>query len=1214
MSDRELQIKIGLARAGLAGDAAAAARTIQQNLSNLDIDLKIDDKGVRLAKQAIDELANETLETARQAKFLKEAYNFKDDEIQKVIAQMGRLERSTRDAKQEGGALQEIYTGFLRRAGESAWQGLINSVQRLGQAIAGMVADSVRGFVEFEGLVKQAGVISGSLGTEDFEALGDEVERLGIVTSKTPEQIARTSVNLSRAGFSARETTQALEGISRASEATGDDMDVVGDIVAKTYRTFQAQFEKAGMDAEAASKYISNAIVATANNTNTSVTSIGESLAYAGPQFAAAGQDLGDLLVMIGLLGDAGKQGSAAGTGLAEMLSRLKTASAAGASEFGELARGSKRAVEAFNEIGTEVRNTDGTMKGLLDILPSIQSKLNSLNAVDRDLLSKVLFGVQGEGALVPLLNTTAERMDDVTNKITVLSQEGEGAAMASGRAMLTGLSGALDLIDGSIKTLRNDFAGALAPALEAVVRSAMDIINTLLKTEGLFDPLLEASQRFATVLSGSEEVAGDLTDQVVNFATVAVEQLASVIDAVTAFIATEGNVSQMAGAFEDLVTVLGALATVTRVVIALADGIGSLRTQAEGLPVIGENVERWLQWPTPMNALVEAFRAVGEVFGSLSDIVIGAIDGMLERMGQMLPVLNPLIDRVQGLLGRLGGGAEMPDTSTATSLDTFQEEDGPDNRNPNRPAIGSSPAPADPPTPPPPPEPEPEAVATLETIADKYRALTATLETEQANQTRALVEGGKSREEIEAKEREFFQRRIALNEQKLGELRAIDQSALEPEEAAKVRSEILSLDQQLANDRLKLAEDTRKSREDATKAETKAVEDAAKEQERATKEAEKAREDAAKAEEQRLKALEEQRKAYIDGIQKQMEAEERLAAVALESAEAQLSGLGRVAEALERQQSLLQAQGDLAQAVFDLESSLNEARQEQLGEILNDEEASQSEKRRAAQALLRLTEEQFAREKQQLEARQALELQQFDLSQQQAALAEQRGIKEQEMALKRLELQRLEIANEIELARLRGDTRAVEIGEAQLGLLAEQAAAQQDYIASLQQEAALSAELGQGQRAALVANQAQQDIDLAQSQRGTAEGLQSQLADAGLGRGVERQADRLGDRADRALNAELRQARSALPGLTNAGVNPQVAAMAATPTTGLGAMLDPRQLAQPIVAELQALGGAINTLAASPRQLTVQTPDPVADTSRILGDITRMQTAGVNP
>jgi hypothetical protein len=35
---------------------------------------------------------------------------------------------------------------------------------------------------------------------------------------------------------------------------------------------------------------------------------------------------------------------------------------------------------------------------------------------------------------------------------------------------------------------------------------------------------------------------------------------------------------------------------------------------------------------------------------------------------------------------------------------------------------------------------------------------------------------------------------------------------------------------------------------------------------------------------------------------------------------------------------------------------------------------------------------------------------------------------------------------------------------------------------------------------------------------------------------------------------------------------------------------------------------------AASPRQLTVQTPDPVADTSAILSDITRMQTAGVNP
>jgi TP901 family phage tail tape measure protein len=1227
VADANLELKISLARAGLAGDAAAAARTIKSNLDNLKVDLKIDDKSVNLAKRAIDELGNETLQTAKQAEFLRNAYNLSDSEINKVIAKMGQLERSTKEAKTQGGALQEVFTGFLRRVGESAFQAIIGAVQRLGQAVADTVRGAVAGFIEFERAIKQAGVISGSIGTEDFEALNEEVERLGIATSKTPQQIADTAVNLTRAGFSATETAGALEGVARASEATGESMEVTGDIIAKTYRTFQGSFEETGQSITESSQFIANALVQTANSTNTSISGLGESLSYIGPVAAAANQPVEDMLVLVGLLGDAGIQGSMAGTNLASALERLKIASAGGETEFSNLVRGSKRATEAFNVIGAEVRNADGSMKSVLEILPVIQQNLAGLGQADKDVLMKALFGVEGGRAFQTLLNATPERVALVTDQIKNLAQEGEGAAIRGGEQMLTGLSGALDLIGGSLGSLGNQFGEALGPGLEAIVRQATEIINTLLGMEGLFDPLTEASQRFAVALGGSQEVAGSLTDQVVNFAEVAIEQLASVIDAVTAFISTEGNVTQMATAFEDLATVLGALATVTRVVIALADGIGSLKTSAEGLPIVGDRIERFLNFPTPLNALNQTLLALGDTFIALKDFVVSAIDGILERMERILPALKPIIDNVQGVLSRLGGKPTEP-APTGDIIPAAQEPQ--DNRDPNRPSASTrtaappTPAPTPTPTeaPEPPPPPEFTALAELE---DKYRNLTTTLETEQANQTRALVEGGKSREEIAAAERDFFQRRIKLNEDKLRELRAINQGALAPEDAAKVQQAILDLDRQLAGDRLKLAEDSRKAQEDAAQAGERAqrtattrttatVRDGARQQQGAIAQTSDAAEDAAKAEEQRIKELEEQREAYLDSIEAQMVSEQQLAAIALDSADVQLSAIDRVIDALERQGQLLEAQGNLAQAVFDLESSIGDVRREQLNELLNDEEASASEKKAAAQELLRLTQEQFAREKEALEAKQALELQQFDLEQQRAAAAEQRGIKEQELALKRLELQRLEIANEIELARLRGDDAAVQIGEAQLGLLAEQTAAQQDYLISLQQQAALSDELAKGQRGALLAGQEQQDIALANQQQGAATGLADQLREAGLGNGIDRRADRLENRADRGLQAELRQGRTAVGSLGREGINPQVAAMAATPAPYLEAALNPAQLAAPIVAELQALSGSITALAASPRQLTVQTPDPVADTSRILSDISRAQTAGVNP
>lgn len=1250
MSDRELQIKIALARTGLSQDAAAAARTIQQamggievpigvdreklaaeakaveaflagkfdeipvgfkvdadgklrnslgqfvqvtqreieqKLGGLDIelDLSLDDKSIRLAEAAIDELANETLQAARQAKFLKEAYDLKDDEIDKVIRKMGQLERSTESAKREGGALGEVFTGFLRRVGEGAFNALIGAVQRLGQAVAGMVADSVRGFVEFEGLIKQAGVISGSLGTEDFEALGDEVERLGIVTSKTPQEIAATSVALSRAGFSARETAGALDGIARASEATGETLENTGDIVAKTYRAFQGQFEDAGMEIGESSQFIANALVQTANSTNTTVTGLGESFNYLAAQAAASNQPIDDMLVLIGLLGDAGIQGSSAGTGLATALDRLKIASAGGQTEFSNLVRGSARMSQAFDAIGTEVRNADGSMKSLLGILPIVQQNIAGFSQQDQDVLMKSLFGVEGGRAFQTLLNVTPERLALVSGQVKELAQAGEGAAVRGGEAMLTGLSGALDLIGGSLASLQNQFAESLSPALEEVVRAATDIINTLLETDGLFDPLLEAAQRFAAVLSGNAEVTGDLTDQIVNFATVAVEQLAAVLDAITAFIGTEGNIKQLSKGFEDLVTVLGALATVVRVVIALADGMTQLRESASDLPIIGSQLERFLQFGTPLLLLANSFQELGKVMVGLKDLVISAVDSILERVGRLLPVLQPLIDRVQGLLSRLASAPEVAIDAPENILPAAQEPQ--DNRDPNRPRVptrATAPAAA-----------VAEAASTaaasqaeftaLEDIAKKYQELTTTLETEQADQIRALVEGGKSREEIAAKEREQLQARIKLNEQKLGELKAINQDALSAEDAAKVAAEILSIEQGLANDRLKLAQEARDAAEDLSEAQIKAAEEAAKAAE--------------KAHEERLKQVEAEQKA-----------QEALIGIELDVAEQRLASIDRVSEALERQLSIVQAQASLAQAVFDLESSLNDAKRDQLQEILDDEKASQSEKRKAAQDLIRLTEEQFAREKEQLEAQQELERQAFDLEQQRAAIEDQRAIKEQELALKRLELQRLEIQNEIELARLRGDTNAIAIGEAQLGLLAEQTAVQQEYLASLQQQAALSGQLAAGQRSALLAQQEQQDVAQGQGQRQTARGVNEQVS--GLGRDFDRRGNRLESGLDRTLQRELQQAQRAIPRLA-AGINPEAVALANQPTTGLSAQLG-ANLSQPIVAELQALSGSINALAASPRQLTVQTPDPVADTSRILSDISRQQTAGVNP
>lgn len=850
-------------------------------------------------------------------------------------------------------------------------------------------------------------------------------------------------------------------------------------------------------------------------------------------------------------------------------------------------------------------------------------------SAADQNLILNALSQIASKGVVsmeelrqqlgerLPVaFKATADGLGITTAELNTLVESGDLTAQEFFPAFAKGLQGiqgeanATTVAIGQLSNNFDDGLRALGQGLQPLQNEVLGFVNEILLATGEnfdgFGPIVDATEQLSTALSEAPEAVEAFGEVLGSIANAAVEQLAAIIEAVAAFTAEEGNVEQLAAQFTVLVDAIEGIGTVIQFLIGLASSILQLQSAAESLPVVGDNFDRLLKFPTPFTLFIEVLRGVAEVILLLKDVAIDATTGVLDSAARILPVLSPIVDRIQQILGllRTDPQAVTPITDSvavdlktaATTLETTKLP---------APKVDAPPTP-DPPD--------------LSPIEDKYKALTAALEVEQDNQIRTLVEAGKSREEIEAKEREFLQRRINLNQQKADELRAVDASALDDKGRAKLNDTLLALDQKLASDRLRLAEGNRKATEDAEKAKTKAAEDAAKDREtvvknedKAAQDAEKAAKDRADAEVKRQEEIKRAREEQIKAIEAEQKAQVALAKVAIDSAQVQLDGLERVSEALDRQAAQLDAQADLVQAVGDLQNTINEARADGLREIINDEEASDSKKKKAAQDLLALTEQQFAQEKSQLEQRQALELQAFDLSQQQAALTEQRAIQEQELAIRRLELQKLEIANEIELARLRGDTRAVEIGEAQLGLIDEQIAGQRDYIASLQESAALAAQLGEGQRQALVSQQEGQDIDLATQQKGQARSVDAEVSD--ISKSLDRRGDRLVDRAEGRQRRELFQAQQALPSLLeSARPNPQLQALAGLGSISAPGAIDLSQFVAPVVQEIQALGGAVNALAASPRQLTVATPDPVADTSKILSDIARQASQGVNP
>jgi TP901 family phage tail tape measure protein len=358
-------------------------------------------------------------------------------------------------------------------------------------AIGGLFVAGGRSFIAFDSAIRQSAAIAGASG-EEIGILRDEVTRLGIETSKAPAEIAQTSVSLSRAGFAANETADALGGVVAASEATGESLQITGDIISRTLRTFQLTADE--------STRVGDALVATANNTNTTVASIGESLSFVGSVAAAANQPLEDILVAIGLLGDAGIRGSAAGTNLAAALERLKAASAGANSEYSNLVRGNQRAIEAFNLIGASVRNADGSLKSIVEILPALRAGLQGLGQEDQDLVFKALFGVEGGRAIQTLLLATEERVDGVTTSI----QNAGGAADEASGKLLKGLGGSLALLSGSVGATLIEVFKPFAPLVEGIVRAATLLLNTFLALPAPIRAALAVTTAFAGVLAAA--------------------------------------------------------------------------------------------------------------------------------------------------------------------------------------------------------------------------------------------------------------------------------------------------------------------------------------------------------------------------------------------------------------------------------------------------------------------------------------------------------------------------------------------------------------------------------------------------------------------------------------------------------------------------------------------------------------------------------------
>jgi len=151
---------------------------------------------------------------------------------------------------------------------------------------------------------------------KQFEALSATAKRLGETTEFTASQAAGGLRFLGMAGFGAEKAIAALPGVLDLATASGVELARSADIASNALTAMQLDVGELGR--------VNDVFVSTITRSNTNMEMLADSFRYAAPKANAYGYSIEQLSGMIGALGNAGVQGSMAGTQLSFAFSRVE--------------------------------------------------------------------------------------------------------------------------------------------------------------------------------------------------------------------------------------------------------------------------------------------------------------------------------------------------------------------------------------------------------------------------------------------------------------------------------------------------------------------------------------------------------------------------------------------------------------------------------------------------------------------------------------------------------------------------------------------------------------------------------------------------------------------------------------------------------------------------------------------------------------------------
>ena len=374
------------------------------------------------------------------------------DEISKplksVKQNMENLNKSAGETKKK----LSDFTGGMNQVGKSC----AVAGAAINGAIGGIFAASSKVGMEFEASMSKVQAVMGA-SVDELKTLEKAARDAGAKTTKSASEAANALEYMGLAGWSVKESQEALMPVLRLSEAGAMDLGLTSDLVTDSMSSLGLKMSEVGQSG--LNEYL-DMVAKTSNTSNTSIQQLMEGLIIVGGTAKNLNVPMEELNAIMGVMANRGLKGTESATALNSVLINMTT--------------GVGQAGEAMEALGLNAFNADGSFKGLGNVFAELNGKLKGMTDEQKNFYLAMIGGKTQVDALQKILDGVGDEYEDLKGKIV----DSQGALNTMADVMNDNSKGSITQLKSALEEAGIAIYQTLKPAIAEVTEKIQQAVN----------------------------------------------------------------------------------------------------------------------------------------------------------------------------------------------------------------------------------------------------------------------------------------------------------------------------------------------------------------------------------------------------------------------------------------------------------------------------------------------------------------------------------------------------------------------------------------------------------------------------------------------------------------------------------------------------------------------------------------------------------------